>query len=433
MLPDIEFQIVSRVIIKPSTPTPDDKRSYNICLTDQFMAPYYIPLILFYRDGHQKLSRLKESLSETLTVFYPFAGRLKDNITVDCNDEGVPFVEAQVNCSLGDFLEELDARYLHYFLPCAKVPTEPMREVPAVAIQVTVFSCGGLAIGGCYNHKIMDAWSTGCFIKYWTSNLSGCYDGVVYPDFTAATKVFPPREYIATFQAEFLSTPADKKCTFKRYLFDATSIQALKLKATSEKVPNPTRVEVVSTFMWKHAMAKKGKSSYLRHLVNIRKRTVSSIPSGSIGCLVLPATAAVDLNDEKDQELDVMVAKVHEAISRVNTEFKNNLDGNNTLEMIWNSMEVNFYDRATVFMCSSLCQSGATEFDFGWGKPVWVSPWGDTPSLAEWHSITLVDADGGKGVEAWFVLQDHEIAELERDQEFLAYAKPISCILTPST
>jgi hypothetical protein len=37
-------------------------------------------------------------LSEILTLFYPLAGRyIKDNLSVDCNDEGVELLEAKVD------------------------------------------------------------------------------------------------------------------------------------------------------------------------------------------------------------------------------------------------------------------------------------------------------------------------------------------------
>uniref|UniRef100_B9I4N0 Uncharacterized protein n=1 Tax=Populus trichocarpa TaxID=3694 RepID=B9I4N0_POPTR len=42
--------------------------------------------------------QLQKSFSETLTVFYTLAGRYIDNnLTIDCNDKGVEFVEAQLS------------------------------------------------------------------------------------------------------------------------------------------------------------------------------------------------------------------------------------------------------------------------------------------------------------------------------------------------
>ena len=47
---------------------------------------------------------LKQSLLETLTRFYPFAGKVRDDFYIDCNDEGVHYIVTRVNVSLLDFL-----------------------------------------------------------------------------------------------------------------------------------------------------------------------------------------------------------------------------------------------------------------------------------------------------------------------------------------
>lgn len=54
----------------------------------------------------KRLEKLEKSLSETLAQFYPFAGRfVRDDFSVECNDEGVDYLEARVSgFSLGDII-----------------------------------------------------------------------------------------------------------------------------------------------------------------------------------------------------------------------------------------------------------------------------------------------------------------------------------------
>ncbi|GLT69016.1 hypothetical protein SLA2020_412020 [Shorea laevis] len=96
----MEVEIISEECIKPSSPTPANLRTHKLSLLDQTIPPIYTPMILYYpmnqRISHpivdivsQRSHLLKQSLSETLTRFYPFAGKIKDNLSVDCNDEGV--------------------------------------------------------------------------------------------------------------------------------------------------------------------------------------------------------------------------------------------------------------------------------------------------------------------------------------------------------
>ena len=50
------------------------------------------------KNNTERSMQLQKSFSETSTVFYTLAGRYIDNnLTIDCNDKGVEFVEAQVS------------------------------------------------------------------------------------------------------------------------------------------------------------------------------------------------------------------------------------------------------------------------------------------------------------------------------------------------
>ena len=71
-------QIVSRKLVKPSTPTPPHLRSFKTSSIDQLAPQAYVPIILYYHasngdeiDGKRK--RLEKSLSEILTLYYPLA------------------------------------------------------------------------------------------------------------------------------------------------------------------------------------------------------------------------------------------------------------------------------------------------------------------------------------------------------------------------
>ncbi|TYJ40927.1 hypothetical protein E1A91_A04G175400v1 [Gossypium mustelinum] len=103
----LNVEVMSKEIIKPSSPTSDQFRCYRLSFLDQISPPVYNPLILFYRltitEGNIKtddkikiIDYLKQSLTDVLTYFYPLAGRIKDNMFVNCNDEGVPFGETRV-------------------------------------------------------------------------------------------------------------------------------------------------------------------------------------------------------------------------------------------------------------------------------------------------------------------------------------------------
>nr|XP_027121974.1 vinorine synthase-like [Coffea arabica] len=107
MLGNVE--VISEELIKPSSPTPHICRDLKLSLLDQLMPSIYVPLIFFYQnrsscsnniDPAKRSQHLKQSLSEVLTKFYPFAGRTNQNLSVDCNDSGALFVESRVHAHL---------------------------------------------------------------------------------------------------------------------------------------------------------------------------------------------------------------------------------------------------------------------------------------------------------------------------------------------
>ncbi|CAL5417108.1 unnamed protein product [Camellia sinensis] len=84
-----------------------------------------------------------------------------------------------------------------------------------------------------------------------------CWTAIAYhPHFNSASSLFPLRESqddrISLLDMRWLLK--EENGIWSRFVFDAEAIPSLKVQATSEAVPNPTRFEVVSSFIWKQAM-----------------------------------------------------------------------------------------------------------------------------------------------------------------------------------
>ncbi|MBA0759498.1 hypothetical protein Gotri_022382 [Gossypium trilobum] len=72
---------------------------------------------------------VKESLSQTLTLFYPFVGRIKDHLSISCNDEGAYYVEARVNLPLCVFLNLPDSSYVSQLLIDSSYVSRDLRHI----------------------------------------------------------------------------------------------------------------------------------------------------------------------------------------------------------------------------------------------------------------------------------------------------------------
>ncbi|MED6215903.1 hypothetical protein PIB30_002591 [Stylosanthes scabra] len=114
----------------------------------------------------KRLELLKQSLSETLTQFYPLGGRIKDDLSIDCNDEGANFVVAKANCPISKILSKPDMYSLDKltFLPISFFHGTSIGD-HVTNIQVNVFDCGGIAIGLTISHRILDGDSLNTFLK----------------------------------------------------------------------------------------------------------------------------------------------------------------------------------------------------------------------------------------------------------------------------
>ncbi|XP_021904874.1 vinorine synthase-like [Carica papaya] len=437
----MEVEIISQENIKPSSPTPQSLRVFKFSLLDHFMPSSYIPFLLFYdfsENGchytNNHLQRLKKSLSETLARFYPLAGKMKDDYSIDCDDEGANFLEARVNCTLHQFLFKPDLLLLHKFLPC-----QPLLLIGSVAgtyvtnIQVNVFECGSIAIGLCVSHKIVDGAGLSTFLEVWTANArdNTCNKNIDIGDLLSvsfvSTNLFPAKDdlWLKDSVTEILSSSLKEgKFVTRRFVFDAPAIAILKDRARSL-----TRVEAVSALIWNCTMAASQKKHgsprrcLLSHSVNLRTRMSHPASKKSLGNQVWVATAR--LRADQERELDHLAREVRVGISNINGDFVKELGGEKGKEMMLDYIkeigEFSSKDGADSLAFTSWCKLGFYEADFGWGKPVWVSTIGlEAPVLM--NSVALIDTRSGDGIEAWVILDEEEMILLQNDNNLLNYA-----------
>ncbi|GAB2235955.1 hypothetical protein Droror1_Dr00026400 [Drosera rotundifolia] len=426
---NIRVEAISKETIKPSVPTPEHLKSFRFSFLDQLSPIVYTPLILFYpkKDGCVLLPRLKDSLSETLTKLYPLAGRIRGNMTIECDDQGILYLEARVNSSVADFLCAPSVASLGGFLPLKTTCSQPIHEIVQVAIQVTSFECGGIGIGMCFFHKIMDAASIATFLNCWAAaTISSDADtNAVSPDLDTAPTLFPANVLLASHSSTSLATEGGNN-VLKRFTFDLPAIEILKSRAKSEDIPNPSSVEVVSVFISKHALLAfnavntgdhEGPSS-LSHTVNMRSRSIPPLPKGSIGNLCGLAGYEFHAQDE----LHVLVSRLRQAISGINdgsVKFLQSEIGQMMVyEVVTSSAPLKERNK---YMFNSWCKLGFNEVDFGWGAPVWVAlSWDTDQTSSHRNQMTLLDGKAGE-IEAWLVLDEREMVILEQDQEFLSF------------
>ncbi|KAI3831481.1 hypothetical protein MKX03_016587 [Papaver bracteatum] len=417
----MEVEIISNENIKPSSPTDHHLKTFKLSSLDRYRPSEYIPIILFYNPdpactNHDGISdHLKKSLSNTLTRFYPIAGRIKDNNTcVDCTDEGVEYIETRIQGKISDFT--WTSELLHQLVP---VHTNLAKEVPAV-VQVNFFDCGGVVITVCISHKIGDTSTYATFINSWAATARGA---------PAASPSFDSQSLFPILVPDTSDTDNDRRgyhssddeenedLVKKRLVFDGEKVSALqeRIGDTLTTLKYPTRVEAVSALIWKSAMetgvvtSPRGEQkpeliSEMHIVVNVRKKMDPPLSDSSFGNIFSLATPKATITSG-GVDLDDLVGQIRVAISQVDGDhvkrMQNDEDSEDDDEE-YDHDDDEYNDYCIMIWLMIWCNFPLYEIDFGFGKPNWVTT--DTIEVLDGNDIYLMDTITGKGVESWIKL-----------------------------
>ncbi|GMJ11319.1 hypothetical protein like AT5G17540 [Hibiscus trionum] len=120
-------------LIVPAKSTPHECKMLSD-IDDQEGFRFQIPVIQFYQYNHSMQGKdpvrvIREALAQALVFYYPFAGRLREGpqrkLMVDCNGEGLMFIEADTDVTLEQFGNPLQPPF-----PCLE---ELLYDVPGSA------------------------------------------------------------------------------------------------------------------------------------------------------------------------------------------------------------------------------------------------------------------------------------------------------------
>ncbi|GAB4829310.1 hypothetical protein Ancab_018980 [Ancistrocladus abbreviatus] len=375
-------------LIQPSVPTSPHLRAYKFSMLDQLSPSVYVPVILFYpnqfpvtAENMLEISRkLKNSLARTLAQYYPFAGRVEDKVTIDCNDEGVEFSEAGISHKLADILKQPQSEMLGMFLP-DDLAWKKSENGAVLAIRLSFFTCGGFAVA-------------------------------VFPPQLIAASVFPPDSQSIVPEVDLI----EENVVPTRFIFSPTKIAALKAKiiSNSPAIRPPTRVEAVTALIHKYASRAMKTTSYAGILKpSVLAQTVKHATQNDT-----PSTKQHNRQhtEEGEMKLDRLVGQMREGLVQL-CNFAKNMEGDQLLSVL-SDVSRDSSHTGDAFKCTSWCGFPVYEVDFGWGKPAWASTL-DYPGR---NNIIMMDTKCGEGIEAWVTLDKQVMAILQCDEEFLEFA-----------
>ncbi|VVB00969.1 unnamed protein product [Arabis nemorensis] len=167
-IPSLVVEKSEVVLVKPSKPTPVVSLSLSTIDNNPNFETIVQIICIFahnpYLKGQDPVSLLQHGLSRALVYYYPLAGKLhrksEDNrLELNCKTgDGVPFIRATSTYTLSslNYLEGTDHfDASHQLVPCYE-PVKGCEGYDPLALQVTMFACGGMTIGMAHSHAVCD-------------------------------------------------------------------------------------------------------------------------------------------------------------------------------------------------------------------------------------------------------------------------------------
>ncbi|XP_038886246.1 stemmadenine O-acetyltransferase-like [Benincasa hispida] len=429
----LELEVTSEELVKPSSPTPANLRRYKLSFLDQVTADVYNPMVYFYqlnRDSNftkiQIKNHLKNTLSAVLSDYYPLAGRVNyADFVIDCNDDGIPFLETRVKFNLHDVVSRSFPEDLNCLVP---FELDRLNEI-SMGVQLNFFECGGIGLGVCVSHKIADALSFFSVVNSWARAARGEAEAIGRPHLVAA-KLFPPRN--AAVYNTGNSIVRDRVA--RRFVIDGSKVEAIREKyaerAAMEGQRRPTKVEALSAFIYGRFLAAIEDESSAQtdrlflvcHTVNIRQKLDPPLPQNAFGNYYRNAMTLPSAQTLADPNCCALVNEVRLQIAKINAEFLRQFQEENAQVEIIKATSARFA-KGEIVSCAftSLCRFPLYDADFGWGSPLWAA----SPALPFKNLVVFMDTKSGDGaVDAIVHLKESHMKRFEVDCEFLKFASP---------
>ncbi|OAO96727.1 PIZ [Arabidopsis thaliana] len=356
MLMATRIDIIQKLNVYPRFQNHDKKKLITLSNLDR-QCPLLMYSVFFYkntttRDFDSVFSNLKLGLEETMSVWYPAAGRLGLDgggckLNIRCNDGGAVMVEA---VATGVKLSELGdlTQYNEFYENLVYKPSldGDFSVMPLVVAQVTRFACGGYSIGIGTSHSLFDGISAYEFIHAWASNshihnksnskITNKKEDVVIKPVHDRRNLLVNRDAVRetnaaaichlyqlikqammTYQEQNrnLELP-DSGFVIKTFELNGDAIESMKKKSLEGFMCSS--FEFLAAHLWKARTRALGLRRdamvCLQFAVDIRKRTETPLPEGFSGnAYVLASVASTARELLEELTLESIVNKIREA------------------------------------------------------------------------------------------------------------------------
>ncbi|CAI9298276.1 unnamed protein product [Lactuca saligna] len=390
----IKINIKQSSLVQPSKATVPSNQKLWTSNLDLVVGRIHILTVYFYRpNGCSNFFDpvvMKKALADVLVSFYPFAGRLSRDQNgrpeINCNGEGVLFVEAESDSTLDDFGEFTPSPELRLLTPTVDYSGD-ISSYPLFFAQVTHFKCGGVGLGCGVFHTLADGLSSIHFINTWSDMTRGL--SIAVPPFTDRTLLRSREPPTPSFDHVEYHLPPTMKTTAGNSTRKASTTvlkltleQLNALKAAAKNDGGNTAYstyEILAAHLWRCACKARGlpndQLTKLYVATDGRSRLSPQLPPGYLGNVVFTATPMAESGELTTQPLSSSASLIRSTLSKMDNEYLRS-----AIDYLEVQPDLSALIRGPSYFASpnlninTWTRLPVHDADFGWGRPVFMGP-----------------------------------------------------------
>ncbi|XP_010557037.1 PREDICTED: (Z)-3-hexen-1-ol acetyltransferase-like [Tarenaya hassleriana] len=374
-------------LVSPAKPTPREVKLLSDMDDQQGRVRTHLSLIFLYESKDYKsndnkkrdpVEMIRKALAETLVYYYPFAGRLREGpdqkLVVDCNGEGVMFIEADADVALHEFGDDLLPPFpcLDELLFEVEGSTDILNS-PLFHIQVTRLKCGGFIFALRLNHTMVDAVGLTLFLTTIGDMVRGAHAPSVHPvwDRHLLGARVPARVTHAHREYDMRESVAEADNVQGSFFFGPSDISAIRRLLHPHQRERATDFETLTSFIWRCRTAAlrlhPNTEMRLQCVVNGRGKLKNPpLPPGYYGNVIVLPVAISTAKELVERPLGFALELVREAKSSATEDYFRSVADFLATTKNWAQPE-----GETLWLVSDLRRIGFENVDLGFGKPLY--------------------------------------------------------------
>ncbi|XP_050215145.2 shikimate O-hydroxycinnamoyltransferase-like [Mercurialis annua] len=386
----MKIKIINSTMIRAAQETPS--QFLWLSNLDLLHEKNNVPTVYLYNKSTNFDAKvLKDAMSKVLVQFYPVAGRLgrdeNGRLEINCNNEGVMFIEAETNSTIDDLGDLMLNLKIPQLIPTVDYSTG-ISSFLLFVVQVTKFTCGGVSLGIRFHHVLGDGTAALNFINTWCDAARGLPIGVPLIDRTVLRSQYRPNP---KFQhTEFGKPLALNNSSTENPKLQSNSIEILKftpdqLNTLKNKVNNnngTTRYssyETLTAHIWRCTSKARSlandQPTKLYISVDGRSRLDPKLPRNYFGNVSFPTTAIALCEELLSESLQDTAERIRKSVKKMDDEYlRSAIDFLGVLDDLTPVMRGPDACRCPNLHIISWMWLPFYEADFGMGKPIYVRP-----------------------------------------------------------